>query len=66
MDVLSGGLNQGNLIVTTALLIGLVITSRKAKMLDNPGILAATALGFVVGGMAVSYTHLTLPTILLV
>ena len=51
MDVLSGGLNQGNLIVTTALLIGLVITSRKAKMLDNPGVLAATALGFVVGGM---------------
>ena len=51
MDVLSGGLNQGNLIVTTALLIGLVVISRKAKMLDNPGVLAATALGFVVGGM---------------
>jgi len=51
MDVLSGGLNQGNLIVTTVLLIGLVLTSRQAKMLDNPGILAATALGFVVGGL---------------
>ena len=51
MDVLSGGLNQGNLIVTTVLLIGLVVTSRQAKMLDNPGILAATALGFVVGGL---------------
>ena len=51
MDVLSGGLNQGNLIVTTVLLIGLVLTSRRAKMLDNPGILAATALGFVVGGL---------------
>ena len=51
MDVLSGGLNQGNLIVTSALLIGLVITSRQAKMLDGPGILAATALGFVVGGL---------------
>ena len=51
MDVLSGGLNQGNLIVTTVLLFGLVIVSRQAKMLDKAGIIAATALGFVVGAL---------------
>jgi uncharacterized protein (TIGR00297 family) len=51
MDVLSGGLNQGNLMVTSALLFALVIVSRHAKMLDTPGIIAATALGFVVGAM---------------
>tara|TARA_B110000459_G_scaffold21265_1_gene20472 strand:- start:30 stop:803 length:774 start_codon:yes stop_codon:yes gene_type:complete len=51
MDVLSGGLNQGNLIVTTVLLFGLVIVSRQAKMLDKPGIIAASALGFVVGAL---------------
>jgi uncharacterized protein (TIGR00297 family) len=51
MDVLSGGLNQGNLIVTSVLLLGLIIVSRQAKMLDNPGIFAAAALGFVVGAL---------------
>ena len=51
MDVLSGGLNQGNLIVTSVLLFMLIIVSRQAKMLDNPGIIAATALGFVVGAL---------------
>lgn len=51
MDMLTGGLNQGNLVVTSVLLIGLVLVSGRAKMLDKPGILAATALGFVVGGM---------------
>ncbi|MDE0868999.1 MAG: DUF92 domain-containing protein [Candidatus Poseidoniaceae archaeon] len=51
MDVLSGGLNQGNLIVTSVLLLALVLVSRQAKMLDTPGIIAATALGFVVGAM---------------
>tara|TARA_B110001452_G_C15231410_1_gene426541 strand:- start:1404 stop:2177 length:774 start_codon:yes stop_codon:yes gene_type:complete len=51
MDVLSGGLNQGNLIVTTVLLFGLVIVSRQAKMLDRSGIIAASALGFVVGAL---------------
>jgi len=51
MDVLSGGLNQGNLIVTTVLLFGLVIVSRQAKMLDKPGIIAASTLGFVVGAL---------------
>ena len=51
MDVLSGGLNQGNLIVTSVLLFTLIIVSRQAKMLDTPGIIAATALGFVVGAL---------------
>ena len=51
MDVLTGGLNQGNLLVTSVLLIGLVLVSGRAKMLDKPGIIAAAALGFVVGGM---------------
>ena len=51
MDVLTGGLNQGNLVVTSVLLIGLVLVSGKAKMLDKPGIIAAAALGFVVGGL---------------
>lgn len=51
MDVLTGGLNQGNLLVTSALLVGLILVSGRAKMLDKPGIIAAAALGFVVGGM---------------
>jgi len=51
MDVLSGGLNQGNLIVTSVLLLGLIIVSRQAKMLDSPGIFAAAALGFIVGAL---------------
>ena len=46
MDVLTGGLNQGNLLVTSVLLIGLVLVSGRAKMLDKPGIIAAAALGF--------------------
>ncbi|MBT60872.1 MAG: hypothetical protein CMA63_04890 [Euryarchaeota archaeon] len=51
MDVLSGGFNQGNLVVTSVVMIVLVLVSSRAKMLDRPGILAATALGFVVGAM---------------
>ena len=51
MDVLTGGLNQGNLLVTSTLLLGLILVSDRAKMLDKPGILAAAALGFVVGGL---------------
>tara|TARA_B100001093_G_scaffold207303_1_gene199244 strand:+ start:16510 stop:17274 length:765 start_codon:yes stop_codon:yes gene_type:complete len=51
MDVLSGGFNQGNLVVTSVVMIALVLVSSRAKMLDRPGILAATALGFVVGAM---------------
>ena len=35
MDVLTGGLNQGNLVVTSVLLIGLVLVSGKAKMLER-------------------------------
>lgn len=51
MDVLSGGFNQGNLLVTFLIMVGLVLVSSRAKMLDRPGIIAAAALGFVVGAM---------------
>ena len=51
MDVLTGGFNQGNLIVTGIIILGLIIGSSKAKMLDSAGVAAATFIGLVVGGM---------------
>ena len=51
MDVLTGGFNQGNLIVTGMIILGLIIGSSKAKMLDSAGVAAATFIGLVVGGM---------------
>ena len=51
MDVLQGGLNQGNLVVTSIIILGLIIVSTKANILDKAGILSASLLGFVVGGM---------------
>ena len=50
MDVLQGGLNQGNLAVTSVIILGLIIVSTKANILDKAGILSASLLGFVVGG----------------
>ena len=51
MDVLEGGLNQGNLLVTTIIILGLITVSSKAKMLDRSGIIAAAILGLTVGGL---------------
>lgn len=51
MDVLTGGLNQGNLIVTSIIILGLVTVSSKAKMLDKAGVIAAAILGLTVGGL---------------
>ena len=51
MDVLTGGFNEGNLIVTIIIILGLIVGSSKAKMLDSAGVAAATFIGLVVGGM---------------
>ncbi|MDE0557636.1 MAG: DUF92 domain-containing protein [Candidatus Poseidoniaceae archaeon] len=51
MDVLQGGFNQGNLAVTSIIILGLIIVSTRANILDKAGILSASLLGFVVGGM---------------
>lgn len=51
MDVLQGGFNQGNLMVTAIIILGLVLVSFKANILDKAGILSAALLGFIVGGM---------------
>jgi uncharacterized protein (TIGR00297 family) len=51
MDILQGGFTQGNLAVTSIIILGLVIVSTKANILDNKGIYSAALLGFVVGGM---------------
>ena len=51
MDVLTGGLNQGNLVVTGLIILGLATVSTRAKMLDRSGVLAAAVLGLVVGGL---------------
>ncbi len=37
MDVFQGGLNQGNLAVTSVILLGLIIVSTKANILDKAG-----------------------------
>ena len=51
MDVLTGGFNEGNLIVTVVIILGLIIGSSKANMLDSAGVAAAAFIGLVVGGM---------------
>ena len=51
MDVLQEGFTQGNLIVTSVIILGLVIISLKANILDKTGIISAALLGLVVGGM---------------
>jgi uncharacterized protein (TIGR00297 family) len=51
MDVLQEGFTQGNLVVTSIIILGLVIVSLKANILDKTGIISASLLGLVVGGM---------------
>jgi len=51
MDVLQEGFNQGNLAVTSIIILGLVIVSLKANILDKTGVISAALLGLVVGGM---------------
>jgi uncharacterized protein (TIGR00297 family) len=51
MDVLTGGFNEGNLIVTAIIILALIVGSSKAKMLDSAGVAAAAFIGLVVGGM---------------
>ena len=49
MDVLSGGLNEGNILVTSLIIVALLFASSKAKILDKAGIIAAGVLGTLVG-----------------
>ena len=51
MDVFSSGPNTGNLAVTAALVLALLVMSSRAKMLDTKGANAAAILGLVVGGL---------------
>lgn len=51
MDVFSSGPNTGNLVVTAALVLALLVMSSRAKMLDTKGANAAAILGLVVGGL---------------
>lgn len=45
------GLNQGNLVVVGALIVGLLFMSTRAKVLDKSGLVAAVVLAAVVGGL---------------
>ena len=49
MDILSPGLESGNIIVTTAIVGVLIILSERFRVLDRLGVYAAAALGLVVG-----------------
>mgnify|MGYP001430714771 FL=1 len=49
MDYLAEGINQGNLIITTIVMIFLVIASTKARVLDSAGVAAAVFVGLLVG-----------------
>ena len=49
MDVFTAGPNQGNVLVTAGIILGLVIVSSRAKMLDRAGVFAAAILGLGVG-----------------
>ncbi|HJM55550.1 MAG TPA: DUF92 domain-containing protein [Poseidonia sp.] len=51
MNVFENGLNLGNLLVTVALVAGLLFVSSKARMLDKKGANAAAILGLIVGGL---------------
>ena len=51
MDVFTAGLNQGNVLVTAVIILGLVIVSSRAKMLDRAGVFAAAILGLTVGAL---------------
>ena len=49
MDYLAEGINQGNLIITTIVMIFLVIASTRARVLDSAGVAAAVFVGLLVG-----------------
>lgn len=51
MNIFESGLNAGNLIVTSILVMGLLYVSSKARMLDKKGANAAAVLGIIVGGL---------------
>ena len=49
MDFTSGGFVDGNLLITSVLIVGLIAASLRANILDKQGIIAAAVLGFFVG-----------------
>ena len=49
MDYLIEGINQGNLIITSIVMVALVIASTKARVLDTAGVAAAVFVGLLVG-----------------
>ena len=58
MDYLAEGINQGNFIVTSIVMIVLVIASNKAKVLDAAGVAAAVFVGSLVGLLGLSLIHI--------
>ena len=49
MDYLTEGINQGNLFVTSMIMLVLVIASTKARFLDTAGVASAVFVGLLVG-----------------
>lgn len=49
MDFTTGGFVDGNLLITSILIVGLIAASLRANILDKQGIIAATLLGLFVG-----------------
>ena len=49
MDYLLEGLNQGNLVITSVVMLVLVVASTKARFLDSAGVAAAVFVGLLVG-----------------
>ena len=49
MDFTTGGFVNGNLLITSILIVGLIAASLRANILDKQGIIAATLLGLFVG-----------------
>jgi len=49
MDFTTGGFVDGNLLITSVLIVGLIAASLRANILDKQGIIAAAILGFFVG-----------------
>ena len=49
MDFTTGGFVDGNLLITSILIIGLIAASLRANILDKQGIIAAALLGLFVG-----------------
>ena len=49
MDYLTEGINQGNLVITSMVMLVLVVASTKARFLDSAGVAAAVFVGLLVG-----------------